>query len=208
MPTDLVAIGEDLHAALVRRVERRQRRRRRAVAAVAAVAAASALSLSAAAIASGVGGDLQLDPTKWSLLGGGSVDNDRGAYVHAKRLSDGSHATFLVEHDADMPPYAAFLLHERTLAAAEASSPVPVRGERGDLCAPSALARAELVAIATLRVRFPPGADADATKSSVDASVQAAFAGAPCRGLEYAGEQARLAYAGVQPASMLMPGAR
>jgi hypothetical protein len=45
-------------------------------------------------------GDLHLDPTKWSVLGGGSTDDGRGAYVHAQRRSDGSYSTFLVEHDA------------------------------------------------------------------------------------------------------------
>ena len=104
-----------------------------------------------------------------------------------------------------MPAYAAFLLYEQTLAAAQASSPVPVRVERGDLCTPSALTRAETVAMTTLRAQFSPGADADVTKGSVDSSVQAAFAGSPCKGLEYAGEQARFVYAGVQPASKLMP---
>jgi hypothetical protein len=206
MPTDLVALGEDLRAALVRRVKRRQRRRRRAIAGV--VAALTASVLCAAAIASGVGSDLRLDPTEWSILGGGSVDNDRGAYVHAKRRSDGASSTFLVEHDGDLPAYQAFLLHEKTLAAAEASSPVPVRVESGELCVPSALTRAEEVAMSTLRAHFPPGADADATKPSVEASVQAVFAGSRCRGLEYAAEQARFVYEGVQPASTLMPGAR
>jgi hypothetical protein len=206
MATDFAALGEDLHVALVRRLERRQRRRRRLVTAV--VAALVASGFSAAAIAGGIGDDLQLDPTKWAILGGGSVDNDRGAYVHAKRISDGSHSTFLVEHDANLPAYRAFLLHEQTLAAAQASSPVPVRVESGDLCAPSALTRAEAVAMSTLRAQFPPGTDTDATKSAVDTSVRAAFAGSVCGGLEYAGEQARLVYAGVQPASTLMPGAR
>jgi hypothetical protein len=42
----------------------------------------------------------------------------------------------------------------------------------------------------------------------VDDAVTAAFTGAPCRGLEYAGERARFVYAGVEPRTMLMPGAR
>ena len=204
MATDLVAIGEDLRAALVRRLESRQRRRRRLV--VVVVAGLVASGFSAVAIASGVADDLQLDPTKWAILGGGSVDQGRGEFVHAERISDGSHSTFLVEHDANLPAYQAFLLHEHTLAAAEATSPVPVRVESGDLCTPSALTRAETVAMSTLRAQVLPRSDADATKGAVDASLQSAFADSLCRGLEYAGEQARLAYAGVQPASKLMPG--
>ena len=39
-------------------------------------------------------------------------------------------------------------------------------------------------------------------------AVREAFAQAPCRGLEYGGEQARLVYAGIQPVAALMPGAR
>jgi hypothetical protein len=206
MSTDLVALGQDLRAAFVRYHERGQRRRRRLATALIAGLVASVFS--AAAIASGIGEDLLLDPTEWSILGGGSVDEGRGGFVHAERISDGTHSTFLVEHDASLPPYKAFLLHEQTLAAAEASSLVPVHVESGDLCTPSALARAEIVALSTLRAQFPPGAPADATTNAIGSSLQAAFAGAPCRGLEYAGEQARLVYAGVQPASTLMPGVR
>lgn len=206
MATDFAAIERDLHLGLTRRFERRRRRRRRLV--TLAVASLVTSGFSAAAIASGIGPDLQLDPTKWSVLGGGSVDEGRGAYVHAKRTSDGSSSTFLVEHDQGLPRYRAFLLHEMTLEAAQATSPVPVLVEPGDLCSASALTRAETVAMATLRGQFPPGADADATKAEVDASVQAAFAGSPCKGLEYASEQARLVYAGTQPATMLMPGVR
>ena len=161
-----------------------------------------------AAIASGVVGDLQLDPTKWSVLGGGDVDGGRGAYVHAKSLDNGSNSTFLLEHDDGLVPYQAFLLHEKTLAAAQASSPVPVRVEAGDLCSAAALTKAEQVALSTLISGFAQGAPADASKQAVDNATQAAFADAPCRGLEYAGEQARLVYAGVQPRSTLMPGAR
>ena len=54
---------------------------------------------------------------------------------------------------------------------------------------------------------FPPGTAPNATKADVDAAVQAAFAGAPCRGLEYASEQARLVHAGIEPPTLLMPGA-
>ena len=150
----------------------------------------------------------QLDPSKWSILGGGDVDGGRGAYVHAKSLDDGSNSTFLLEHDDGLAPYQAFLLHEKTLAAAQASSPVPVRVESGDLCSAAALTRAEQIAMVTLSAGFAQGTPPDASKQAVDNATQAAFADAPCRGLEYAGEQARLVYAGVQPRSQLMPGAR
>jgi hypothetical protein len=201
---ELELIGHDLDIA-VRGLIARRHRRRRTVRLTGATLTLAAI-FSAAAIASGIGGDLQLDPTKWSILGGGTVDNGRGAYVHAKRTSDGSNSTFLLEHDAGLPAYQAFLLHERTLAAAQDSSPVPVQAEQGDLCTPSALTRAETVSMSTLRAQFPPGTNGDATKGAVDSAVRAAFAGSSCRGLEYAGEQARLVYAGVQPASKLMPG--
>ena len=114
----------------------------------------------------------------------------------------------MVEHDAGLPAYRAFLLHERTLAAAQGASPVPVRVEQGDLCTPAELTRAEAVALATLRASFPVGMSANATRAAVNDAVQAAFAGSPCRGLEYGGEQARLVYAGKEPDSMLMAGAR
>ena len=64
------------------------------------------------------------------------------------------------------------------------------------------------IALATLRAGFPAGTPANATKTAVDAATTAAFDETPCRGLEYAGEQARLVHAGVQPPSMLMPGVR
>ncbi len=205
MATDLEAIGHHLHALLGRRIANRRRRRRRVH--VGALAAASVVVFATVAIASGIGSDLQLDPTKWSVLGGGSVDDGQGAYVHAKRVDDGSSSTFLVEHDANLAPYLAFLLHEKTLAAANATSPTPVRIERGALCTPAEVTRAEAIALSTLRAQFPAGTKADAS-GAVDTAVQAAFASAPCRGLDYAGEQARLTYAGVQPATKLMPGAR
>ena len=95
--------------------------------------------------------------------------------------------------------------HERTRAAADATSPVPVRQEPGALCSPAELTRAETVALTRLAA-FPAGTAADATKSAVDAAVRAAFGSAPCRGLEYASEQARLFYSGIQPRTLLMPG--
>jgi hypothetical protein len=206
MTTDLGAIGLDLTIALRRRMETRRRNSRRIR--IALLTAVVAGAFSAAAIASGIAGDLGLDPTKWTVLGGGDVDGGRGAYVHAKSLEDGSNATFMVEHDAGLAAYQAFLLHEQTLAAAQATSPVPVRVERGELCSPAAVTRAEQIALATLRAAFAPGVSPDASKQAVNDATAAAFADAPCRGLEYAGEQARLVYAGVQPSSKLMPGAR
>jgi hypothetical protein len=134
---------------------------------------------------------------KWTILGGGSTDGGRGAYVHAKRTVDGSHSTFMVEHDAGLAPYAAFLLHERTRAAADATSPVPVQTEPGTLCSPNALTRAETVALGALSA-FPAGTATNVTRQAVDQAVAAAFRDAPCRGLEYAGEQARFVYAGIE----------
>lgn len=204
--TDFAAIERDLMAAFTRRLEQRRRTTSRLRTGLLIVALAGAFCT--AAIASGVVGDLQLDPTKWSILGGGDVDGGRGTYVHAKSLENGSNSTFLLEHDDGLVPYQAFLLHEKTLAAAQASSPVPVRLESGDLCSAAALTRAEQIALSTLNAGFAQSAPTDASKQAVDNATRAAFADAPCRGLEYAGEQARLVYAGVQPGSKLMPGAR
>ncbi|HEX6699480.1 MAG TPA: hypothetical protein VF101_02005 [Gaiellaceae bacterium] len=202
---DLDAIGRDLVAAHALRVERTRRRRRTVRAAGFALAVAFAFA--AVAVASDIGPGLQLDPTKWTILGRGSTDDARGEYVHAQRVQDGSPSTFIVEHDAGLPPYQAFLLHERTRGAADATSPVRVREEPGALCSAAELTQAERVALTRLAA-FPAGTAADATKADVDAAVQAAFLGNPCRGLEYASEQARLVYAGVQPRILLMEGAR
>jgi hypothetical protein len=206
MTTDLEAIGRDLQHALERRLRKKRRRSQRVRLAGLCLAATGALAT--AAYASGIGADLQLDPSKWSILGGGSVDDNRGAYVHAKNRDDGSNSTFMVEHDAGLPAYQAFLLHQKTLAAANSTSPVPVRSEPGALCTPDAVARAETVAMVTLRAGFTPGASPDATRVAVMGAVAAAFKDVPCVGLEYAGEQARLVYSGRQPESTLMPGAR
>ena len=205
----LELIGRDLDAAVRRMVARRQRRRR--VVHVVAAALGTATLFSAAAAASGIGPDLQLDPTKWTILHRGDVDEGKAAYAHVVAKADGAHSLFMVEHDAGMDRYQAFLLHERVVDAgnaAEAASGVVNRIEPGDLCTAQQLTKAELVALATLRSTFAAGASADATKQVVDAAVGAAFASTPCRGLEYASEQARLVYAGTQPLSMLMPGAR
>jgi hypothetical protein len=45
-------------------------------------------------------------------------------------------------------------------------------------------------------------------KTAVDAALKTEFGDARCRGLDYAGERARFVYAGLEPRSMLMPGAR
>lgn len=206
MTTDLGAIGRDLEHALAQRTRSKRRRSHRLRVASLSVALMGALA--SVAYASGIGADLQLDPTKWTFLGGGSVDGGRGAYVHAKNRADDSNSTFLVEHDSGLPAYQAFLLHEKTLAAANATSPVPVRTEAGTLCTAESLTRAETVAMTVLRAGFPSGSSPDATRAAVTAAVARAFDGAPCAGLEYAGEQARLVYSGRQPASTLMPGAR
>jgi hypothetical protein len=192
---DLDAIGRDLGAAYARRLERRRRCRR--IARTSAVAAIAACAFATIAVASGIGPDLELNPAEWSILGRGSTDGGRGEYVHARRVRDGSPSTFMVEHDAGLAPYAAFLLHERTKAAADATSPVPVRPEPGPLCTPAQLTRAESTALTALRA----GGDAAG-------AVEAAFADAPCRGLEWAAERARAVVAGKEPPSMLMPGAR
>ena len=202
---DLDALGRDLSAAYERRLARSRRVRRtlRASGAVALLAVAFAT----VAVASGIAPDLRLDPSEWSILGRGATDGGRGEFVHAQRSSDGSHSTFMVEHDAGLSPYEAFLLHERTKAAADGTSPVPVHSESGERCSPAELTRAETVAFRAL-AEFAPGTPADATKAATDAALRTAFAGGPCSGLDYAGEQARLVYAGVESRSLLMPGAR
>lgn len=145
---DLDTIERDLVIAYGGQLER-ERRRKRIVRTGALVAVLAGL-FATVAVASGLGPDLQLDPTKWTILGGGSTDDGRGAYVHAQRVQDDSHSTFMVEHDAGLSRYEAFLLHERTKAAADASSPVPVRVEAGALCSAAELTRAELVALQAL----------------------------------------------------------
>jgi hypothetical protein len=206
MTTDLEAIGRDLQYALERRLRNKRRRSHRLRLVGLCMAATGAFAT--VAYASGIAGDLQLDPSKWSILGGGSIDDGAGAYVHAKNRVDGSNSTFMVEHDAGLPAYQAFLLHQKTLAAANSTSPVPVRSEPGALCTPDAVTRAETVALVALRAGFTSGASPDATRVAVTAAVADAFKNAPCVGLEYAGEQARLVYSGRQPESTLMPGAR
>jgi hypothetical protein len=113
----------------------------------------------------------------------------------------------MVEHDDGVDRYQAFLLHERTKAAADSTSPVPQLEEPGPLCTAAQLTRAETVALQTL-AGVTPGTSPDAAKETVDIALGDAFASDPCRGVEYAGEQARLVWAGVEPRALLMPGAR
>jgi len=199
LSTGFDELERDLRGGLTRFTARRRRRR---MATVGVVATLGACVLSAAAIASAVGLDLELDPTKWAILDRGSVDDGQGEYVRARDRQSGGESVFMVERDAGMDRYQAFLLHERLKGAAGA------RVEPGALCTAAELTRAEVVALGTLRASFPAGTSANTTKTAVDDAVAAAFAGAPCRGLEYGGERARFVYAGVEPKAMLMPGAR
>jgi len=199
--TGLDPLGRDLHQALGRFTARRERRRRALRVTAATVALVGAFT--AVAVASGIAPDLQLDPSRWCILGSGSVDNGRGQYVHAQDKATGAHSSFSVEHDAGLPRYEAFLLYERVRDAEGTTVSEP-----GSLCTADQLTRAEVVALGTLRSSFSPGASPNATKGTVDAATQAAFAGSPCRGLEYAGERVRFVFAGIEPRAMLMPGAR
>jgi hypothetical protein len=185
---ELEATGRELHAALGHRIAKMQRRLRRARRVAVVVAAFGAFA--GIAIASGIDEDLHLNPTEWTIFSSGSVDNGRGAYVNAHATDGSGDSTFMVEHDAALERYDAFLLHERLVDAAGDGI------EKGSLCSRAELTRAEQVALAALRSAL-----------SADTAVKAEFAGQPCRGLEYASEQARLVYSGVQPKSLLMPGA-
>ena len=189
LTSELEAIGRDLHAALGRRVAKRYRQRRRARIAAAIVAAVGAFS--GVAVAVGIDDDLRLDPTKWTIFESGSVDNGRGAFVKAHATDGSGDSTFMVEHDAGLERYEAFLLHERTVDAAGGSR------EAGALCSRAELTRAEQVALAAL-----------ASGGLAESAVRREFAGQRCRGLGYAAEQAQLVHDGIQPESMLMPGAR
>ena len=204
---ELELIGRQLDTAFTRLVARRRCRRRSLRIAGATLMLAAAFS--AVAVASGLGPDLQLDPTKWTILHRGEIDEGRGAYVHAAENATGRQSLFMVEHDAGLGRYQAFLLHARLVDAgnaAESRSGVPVLTEAGALCTAAQLTRAEVVALGTLRASFPQGTPADATRKPVDDAVRDAFAPSVCRGLVYASEQARLVYAGVEPDSLLMPG--
>src|SRR5262249_27464015 len=126
LSTELDAIGIELRRAYAGRL-----RRRRLVRMTASTGALLALLAATAAAAAG---DLQLDPAKWTIVGGGSVDNGQAEYVHAKRVDGGGTSTFMVEHDGGMDRYQAFLLHEKVKAAADGTSPVPITTEPGALC--------------------------------------------------------------------------
>ena len=200
--TDVLAnldpFGRELHAALARRSARQARRRR----AARVFAAATAVLAVAAGVAVASGAGLPLDPTKWEILGSGSVDNGRGEYVHARNKQTGAPSSFSVEHDAGMDRYDAFLLHERLRAAQDSTSPVPVTPEAGPLCTRDQLTRAESVGLATLR------STPNATRATVEAAIRSDFGDSPCRGIEYASEIAFAVFNGREPAANLMPGAR
>jgi hypothetical protein len=140
------------------------------------------LAFGGAAYASGVADDLGLDPTKWEILSAGSVDGGMAAFVHAKNRQDGGKSTFMVEHDAGMDRYDAFLLHEKTLDAAGRSP------ESGPLCTRDQLTQVEQQSLDALR--------ANATPTPTES----------CRGREYGIEIAQHVFAGVEPAANLMPG--
>ena len=204
MSDGFLELERDLTAA-VGRLAASRRRRRRALR-MGAAAAVLAAAFSAAALASGLGG-FPLDPTKWDVLQSGDVAGGQASYVNAREKGTGRKSTFMVEHDRGLAPYDAFLLHERVQSAANQAAGT-TGPETGALCTRSELTRAEVVALATLRSSFPAGTPPAATRTAVNAAVKDAFAGAPCRGLEWAGERARFVYAGIEPDDMLMPDAR
>ena len=102
--------------------------------------------------------------------------------MHARNLHDGGSSTFMVEHDAGMDRYDAFLLHEKTVDAAGGG------GESGALCTRGQLTRIEQESLDALR--------AGATPASAMS----------CRGREYGIETAQRVFTGVEPAANLMPG--
>ena len=112
---ELETIGRQLHLAYSARLRRRRRVR------LGTVAACAVLTFGGAAYASGVAGDLGLDPTKWEILSGGTVEGGKASWARATSIEDGRPSTFMVEHDAGMDRYDAFLLHEQTLDAAGGS---------------------------------------------------------------------------------------
>ncbi|MBA3718105.1 MAG: hypothetical protein H0W87_07770 [Actinobacteria bacterium] len=185
LTTELETIGRDLCLAYSGRLRRRRRIR------AGAAATCSVLIFAGAAYASGIADDLHLDPTKWEILGGGSIDGGKGEFVHAKSLQDGGPSTFMVEHDAGMDRYGAFLLHERLKAAADESSPTPAAPEPGALCTRAELTRIERNALDALRANGSP---------------EAATAAETCRGRAYGIEMAQRVFSGLEPATNLMPG--
>ncbi len=173
---ELETIGRRLHLAYSARLRRRRRLR------LGTAAACCVLAFGGAAYASGVTDDLGLDPTKWEILSRGLVDDGKGAFVHAKSLEDGRPSTFMVEHDAGMERYDAFLLHEKTVSAAGGSP------EAGPLCTREQLTRIEQQSLDALR--------AGATPTPSDS----------CRGRVYGIDTARRVFAGTEPSANLMPG--
>ena len=80
---DLDAIGRDLVAAHALRLQRTHKRRR--ALRTAGLTLAVACAFAAAAAASDIGPDLQLDPTKWTILGHGSTDRGGLSRDHRKQ---------------------------------------------------------------------------------------------------------------------------
>jgi hypothetical protein len=173
---ELETIGHNLCVAYSSRLRRRRRVR------LGAVTACAVLAFAGAAYASGAADDLGLDPTKWEVVGSGSVDGGLAQYVRARSLEDGRPSTFMVEHDAGMDRYAAFLLHEKTVDAAGGSP------EAGALCTRAELSAIEQQTLNALRA----GGEPDPAST--------------CRGREYGMEIARNVFGGIEPAANLMPG--
>ena len=176
LTSELETIGRQLHVAYSTRLRRRRRVR------LGTVAACAMLAFGGAAYASGVASDLGLDPTKWEILAGGSVEGGKASWVRATSLDDGRPSTFMVEHDAGMDRYDAFLLHEQTLDAAGGSP------ESGALCTREELAGIEQQSLDALRAG-----------TTLDPS-------ASCRGRTYGIEIAQHVFAGVEPAENLIAG--
>lgn len=202
MSTTLDVLEQDLQRGYDRLLKRRRRRR---IASTALVSVVAVAALATVAVASTT--DLRIDLSRWTILSRGGTDDGRAEFVNAQSKETGGRSSFFVQHDSDLSPYDAFLVFERNQSAAGAAGSINP-AEAGDVCTQAELTRAEQVALATLRSGFSPGAKPNETKAQVDAAVGAAFAGSPCRGLEYAGERARFVFGGIEPAANLMPGAR
>lgn len=193
-------LGRDLHTALERRMAARRRLRRVARAGAVTLVLAT-FSTTVAVASTGISFD-DLDPTRWTILSRGEVDG-QASYINARDNQSGDESTFLEARDDGLSRYEAFTLHQRALAAAG-----NLPNEPGANCTADELTRAETVALDTLAGIGAPGLPKDSATMQVDGATRAAFAGGPCKGLHYAGERARWVYAGEEPASMLMPGAR
>ncbi len=195
---ELARIGQDLHAAVGRRIARTRRRARRARQAAAVIAAFAAFA--GVAVASGIDDDLRLDPTKWVIFETGSVDGGRGVYVKAWKKDGTGDGTFAVEHAEGLDPYERFLLHLHTSDAAGVSPQITVQ-----VCSREQLTRAEQIALDAFRSHEP---SAGTAPRNADAAVNAAFAGQICRGLDYAIARVGSFYFSFEPASILMPEVR